>query len=817
MNQNSNNVSAISTAAAAVVAAPSVASIPMNMTFDSWNGDVYVASYNYNPTVNSVAVINGATHALLTTLTSSELNYPRYAAFDSANGCVYIVEQNTPAVTPLCGTSFKSNIGLSAMPWFILFDPANGYLYVLGAGSSGVTVINGATNSVVKTLALPGTGIDQTAVYDPTDGLIYVMDADIGVSVVKTSTNIVVANLSLGNSGPFALAYDAGDGDVYAAESFGPAVAVLRASSYTLLSTLSLAYSQPSGATYDPVNGNVYVPCEGGAVAVINSANQVSYVTSSLSGPFSATFDPSNGYVYVQDTSGTNVTVINGTSVENDINVGKGPSSGLYDPASGAVDILVAYPSGSGFAGYVATLGTLGPVPTAGSIGYPSVGVTHGFQQAVVSWTDPNEASSSFQWGTSRTYGLPVPQLSGTSVNLNALNAGTLYFFKITDTEANGTKYWETGSFRTVDAPTNEFVGWVFGMTSNPHELDQIGSPVASGAVVSIDALCQLVYYPQPDKWVSPGWVNFTSVSNTSGGYTLSFPSTNSSTPGYTYTLTSNDTCRTKYASVTLYYANSHYLLIANENGYWNATDWVNSTLSATNDYHQFGLLPNSYSEAALSVAFVHTNYANCNVSVLSGGSQTIYQSFGGSGFEDIQTYGATTGAIGLPGTTADVFETYHTTGIINETAGVTSSDVDMYAYGPPYSPSTNDESFTDSYSSSAPVGANPFWIGPGGGVKGWNSSGSYDSTSGLDMEVGVDLGWDGVSLDVAVPLTYETTVQTSTSQQFVCHFDGPPAGSGEYYEYDYLLNGTRAANLYAVDVHLWYAAICSQPTPTCT
>jgi len=504
------------------------------------------------------------------------------------------------------------------------------------------------------------------------------------------------------------------------------------------------------------------------------------------------------------------VTVINGTSVENEINVGKGPSSGLYDPSSGAVDVLVAYPGGSGFAGYVATLGTLGPVATAGTIGYPSVSLTNGFQQAVVSWTDHNEASSSFQWGTSRTYGLPVPQLSGTTVNLNALNAGTLYFFKITDTEANGTKYWETGSFRTVDAPLNEFVGWVWTLVSNPREIVQTGSTL-SGARVWVNAVCP--YAVVGNGIVDPHQLNFTpTVTNASGGYTLGFPqyvAYNITYPGgittYTYSLSSSGVCTATDAGNHPTYTNSHDTLYANTNGYWNATQWVSSVLTTTNDYQEFGLPPNGINHTEAAIGFVHTPLVECNVTVINGGSQTIDSYIGGSGSENIQDFEEILGASPSYGDESWDTVSYHSTGIYNDSTGTI---VNAWTFGPPTGVGTNGFTPYIDPDPSPPSGSTVWTSGRGNNVFGLYDGGSYTSTSGIDMSIGVSVGFSFLQGSISVPVQYTTASTVSSVHELVCTAESPPAG----YDYQFWVywDPSVESNDQAVNIHVWFDDECA-------
>jgi hypothetical protein len=479
---------------------------------------------------------------------------------------------------------------------------------------------------------------------------------------------------------------------------------------------------------------------------------------------------------------------------------------------------------------------------TAPSISAEKVGwwvMSNIARQVNISWdfAGTGPITGSFSWNIAGGASQPDPSFSNGLILLNALLAGTTYDFTIGEVNSYGHASYD-GDFSTGNAPTNEFVGWVSQLVSKPSELNQVGSPLTNGAV-SVTAYCEVEY---ADTWVGSEFYPLTTVEQiafipgvsigSSGYYTLGFPQQTSysvtATGDFniqvtvTETLSSSGTCTTTDSEGAAdYWADGHtassnnYLLTADANGNWNASDWISSSLSASNDYRQFGLPPNTYSPSTIENAFVHTSNAACNVTALSGGSQIVYQSIGGTGFTDDKGYGSFSEAIGPPDENANVWQNYYTTGLVNETDGFVAI-VNTWAVGAPFGGGTNNEIFSDPLGSTAPAGATPWWVGPGGDIQGWESGGSYTSTSGLDMLVGVSVGWDGASIGADLPLTYQTSVVTSSVNELTCHFDGPPAGSNEYFEYDYDLDGSQSANSLAVNVHIWYVGECSQGAPGC-
>jgi YVTN family beta-propeller protein len=826
-NLGSNNVSSILTGSTYVVSAPSIGDGDDVEAYDSHSGLLYLES----PSIDSVTLVNGTTHAYVTSLTSSGLYGLGSVAWDAWNGCVYLLDYsgNQYYVTPMCGATFEKSIAVN-QPSSLIFDPTNGYLYV--GTSAGISVINGATNSVVKTVGLPNGALSVTPdeALDAVDALLYAVNGNGGLSVIETSTNAAVANLSsVGNAGYTGVSYNAKTAEVYATELAGPAVGIYKAPTHVLVTSLTPSYGQPAAGTPDLTSGFEYIDCKGGAIMVLNTTNSATYVTNHISSPASSTFDPANGYVYIANGRGGNVIVLNGTSVANVITVGPGVTYGSYDPGASTVDVLITYPGGSqGPNGWISAIGVEGPVPDWPDLSYPTVNVTNGFQEATVNWTDSSERSSSFAWGPGRAYGLRVPELSGTSVNLNALASSTLYNYRITDVETGGAVYWTTGTFRTWDVPPNSATGWVYKLVSSPYLLNQVGAPISGATIGPIWATCmspapalKTVRVAFPYGGSGGGHPLAAASTNSTGAYSIDFPLTYVLLGGTTYNLYENGTCQdnVQYGENVGGWQETHQnphlsINVSARAGYWNATQYVSMDPSQTTGFQlSYGLLPNGYTVAPVGVAFSHTPYAGCTVGITNGAAQSLQNYVDIFGYQQGTTaYGwvnSTTTASARYNGTSSITYNYNTTGMVNESGGNVSVG-EAQAYGPAFNLSSDVGHFVDPLSGPPPLGNNSTsqsfvtTIGPNSTQwKNYSNGGTYTSTGGLNAQVGVSFGWGGVSVSTGIALVDLNSQTTDSSHATDCVLKDP--NSTYAYQFEITLDGTQATQADAINVHIWF------------
>jgi YVTN family beta-propeller protein len=401
----SNNVTVINGATNTVVPTGAsgipVGTGPLGIAFDSGNGCLYVAN---DGTGNTVSVINGATNTIVTTITVTGASSVFWAAYDSANGYVYVTDIIADEVFVINGATnalVGSPIPVGTEATGILYDPSNGYLYVANFGGSSVTVINGATNTVVGSSISVGTDPEFFA-YNNANGAIYVGNVvSVTVSEISDVTDTVVATigsaqfahyprglafdpetgflytgsdgstisvfstlLMVGPATPtlrgvatsgensatlsistFPDAYDSGNGDLYGFT--GNNVTVLSGTSGAPVATIAVG-TEPDALAYDSGNGGIYVANWGSDnVSVIAGATNT--VTDTILLPASSlptgiAYDAGNGAIYIANRGLNTVTVISGAtnSIVATISVGMQPWSVAYDSENGAVYVANA-------------------------------------------------------------------------------------------------------------------------------------------------------------------------------------------------------------------------------------------------------------------------------------------------------------------------------------------------------------------------------------------------------------------------------------------------------------------------------------------
>lgn len=367
------------------------------------------------------------------------------------------------------------------------------------------------------------------------------------------------------------------------------------------------------------------------------------------------------------------------------------------------------------------------------------------------------------------------------------------------------------------------YVGWVYPMVSNSSLLDQIGSSPISGAAVWPNAKCYSFFpagvSPDQSLGVTSGPVNLTATKTGSDGYyQLDLPISESYTVGYftggtkgyevtdniTTTLYAGGSCTSTVNGATYgSISNPHIQIFSEHVGSWNATEYVSATHSATNGLYLFGLPADASDVAPMAIAFVHTQYAECQVTTATTTNQTINAYLAGSGYS--YTSGTGVGETNLQGYGNDSSISWHysTTGVINETVGPTVEAT--YAISGPYNPDLG-LSYTDP-NSTIPASSSILTIQPGGKVDALSfyNGGSYAAATGLDIAVGLSFAWDGISPSPGayVDLGYVTTETVSASKEIFCSFQDP--SSSEPAQFYYYLDGSESAIGEAINVHIWF------------
>ena len=219
---------------------------PVEMAFDSHNGDLYITSFAYD----TIYVLNATTGANVTWIATPEqglFSGPGSIVYDAVSG--YIVAFDPPNVliiNPSTNLVVRTiDLGIGLYP--VGVNPVTGELYVTTSIQQligfNLTVLNGSTFGVESSLRLNGTA--QAIVFDPSNDRIYVAVTLFGLGEYQTNGSLltldgsgthVLASARIGNE-PNEIALDRSNQNLYVTNAATGNISVVNGTT-----------SQPSGS-----------------------------------------------------------------------------------------------------------------------------------------------------------------------------------------------------------------------------------------------------------------------------------------------------------------------------------------------------------------------------------------------------------------------------------------------------------------------------------------------------------------------------------------------------------------------------------------
>jgi YVTN family beta-propeller protein len=220
-NSGSGTVSVINDTSLQVMATIAVGSRPTGVVYDPNNTEIYVA----NAGSNTVSVINGNANDVTGTI---NVPSPNGLVYDSAADEIY-VSQSAGSVTVISGgnNAILGTISVGASPSGMAFDQNNSEVYVADSGSNQLSIIDGATNSLLRNVALGAGSSPWGVTYDSSNSFVYITEPNTNsISVLDTTTNAAVAQIYVGPE-PLGTAFFAPNNSVYVASGSSSNVFVL--------------------------------------------------------------------------------------------------------------------------------------------------------------------------------------------------------------------------------------------------------------------------------------------------------------------------------------------------------------------------------------------------------------------------------------------------------------------------------------------------------------------------------------------------------------------------------------------------------------
>jgi YVTN family beta-propeller protein len=262
-------------------------------------------------------------------------------AFITASG------SNNLLVLNLSRDSIVAAVPVGEQPVASSFDPGSGALYVVNDVSSNVTVIDPATDGVLRNYNISGY-IPAGVAVDPPSSRLYIADSgDDALDVRNASTGGSIASIGLAGS-PEAVVFDARNNRVLAAiltSSYQVEVAFVDAATDAVL-----GYSHVGSDTYgdslslavDESLNTVFAtnPGPGEGLTALNASSETEIGNLSFGNtPGGICADPARNLAYETDRATSNVTVVNASALSVVATVRAGAEAiGIgVDPGSGTV------------------------------------------------------------------------------------------------------------------------------------------------------------------------------------------------------------------------------------------------------------------------------------------------------------------------------------------------------------------------------------------------------------------------------------------------------------------------------------------------
>jgi YVTN family beta-propeller protein len=200
----------------------------------------------------------------------------------------------------------------------LVYNSLNNKVYSANWGSGNVTVINGSSNSVIKTV--PAGSRPYALAYNSLNNKVYCANKNSeNVTVIDGASDSVVATITV-ESGPYALGYNFLNNKVYCVNSNSSTVTVIDGASDTVIKTIPVGYV-PRAIAYNSNNNKVYCANAGQAgyhfdstVTVIDGVSDTVIKTiTDGSGPRAFAWNPIDNRIYVANYWSNTVSVIKDT------------------------------------------------------------------------------------------------------------------------------------------------------------------------------------------------------------------------------------------------------------------------------------------------------------------------------------------------------------------------------------------------------------------------------------------------------------------------------------------------------------------------
>lgn len=312
--------------------------------------------------LTSFAVLSGcAMGAYPTTAPALAVAFnPADVAYNSTTNLYYVSNRSVGTVSVLDGATntLKATVTVGGAPSELALNEATNTVYVINSGAQSLSVINGATNTVATTVSSLGSN-PFAVVVNPTTNKVYIASVD-GISVLNGATNGVIRVLP-GASEMDGLAVNPSTNTVYVSSYTSDptkgGLTVIDGASDTVTNTVNLPFSW--GVAVDATNNTAFISTGGNdslgnnsSIALVNGKTLAVTATVQLGSnpaynpaPQNVAVNQKTHMAYVASVTNSSLIVVDGVAgtVVDTIHLDGVPSGIAVGAASGLVYVAEDY------------------------------------------------------------------------------------------------------------------------------------------------------------------------------------------------------------------------------------------------------------------------------------------------------------------------------------------------------------------------------------------------------------------------------------------------------------------------------------------